>query len=300
MKILILGGSGMLGHKLSQVIGAESNFEVHVTVRALPAEPFRHASVRYHTGVDLEQGINALDAVLKQLAPDVVINAVGAIKQKDLLSSIEGTFFINGVLPHIIPLINPNKNSRVVHFSTDCVYRGDEGHYTEADSPDAEDVYGRSKACGEIDYGQHLTIRTSIVGFEVGGHLSLLSWLFRQPPRSTLHGFRRAIYSGVPTCTLARTVVKILHSHPELRGLYHVASEPITKFDLISRVNDAFELDHALIPDDTVVIDRSLNDAKFRTATGLPRPDWDALVDELLIDFHTLPYSEIYNSMAQT
>jgi dTDP-4-dehydrorhamnose reductase len=298
MKILILGGTGMLGHKLAQVMGGTAAFDVHATLRRPPADAFQHPAVRYHTGVDLGGGGEPLGTLLRQLAPDVVVNAVGAIKQKDLDAALEETFFVNGTLPHLIPLLNPNAGARVVHFSTDCVFRGDKGGYVESQRPDAQDVYGRSKACGEIDYGRHLTIRTSIIGFEIDGHLSLLSWLFRQPRGSTLRGFRRAIYSGLPTCTLARTVAHLLRSHAELCGLYHVASEPIDKYNLLDRVNRAFGLGHTIVPDDAMVIDRSLDDTRFRQVSGLPRPDWDTLVDELVDDFHTLPYPHIYDSLA--
>jgi dTDP-4-dehydrorhamnose reductase len=297
-KVLVVGGSGMLGHKLVQVLGEAGDFRVHATVRAPLAEAFRQPGATYHTGVDLGGGVGALRAVLEREAPDVVLNAVGAIKQKDLHSALEETFFLNASLPHLIALMNPNPDSRVVHFSTDCVFRGDQGGYTEADAPDVEDLYGRSKACGELDYGRHLTIRTSIIGFELSGHLSLLSWFLGQPRGSVLRGFRKAIYSGLPTCTLSGTVAHLLRDRPEVRGLYHVASEPIDKYSLLERVNRAFDLGHELVPDDEFLMDRSLDDSRFRSETGLARPDWDLLVEELLVDYESLPYREVYGSLA--
>lgn len=293
-RILVLGGSGMLGHKLVHVLASTRRDEVHASVRQSLPEPFQRSDVHYHTAVDLSQGSGILADLLGAVEPDVVLNAIGAIKQRDLSAVLDQTFFVNGTLPHLIPALNPNRNGRVIHFSTDCVFRGDRGGYTEADRPDAEDIYGRSKACGELDYGRHLTIRTSIVGFEISSHLSLLSWLFHQPPRSTLGGYRRAVYSGLPTCTLARTVAEVLEHGQDLHGLYHVASEPITKYELLVRVNQAFGLGHRIDPDDSVAIDRSLDDSGFRSATGTLRPGWDELVNDLVRDFTESPYETAY------
>jgi len=293
-RILVLGGTGMLGHKLVQVLSHAGEFDVHATVRSEPSELFRAPGTTYHTGVDLGHGSGPLGRVLQDVDPDVVVNAIGAIKQKDLHSAIDGTFYINASLPHLVPLLAPRPETKVIHFSTDCVYRGDRGQYTEQDAPDAVDLYGRSKACGEIGYAQHLTLRTSIVGFELAGHLGLFSWLLKQPRGSRLRGFRRAIYSGLPTVTLSRTVRHILLGQADLTGLYHVASEPIDKYDLLSRLNDALELGHNLEPDDQFVIDRSLDDTTFRNVTSTIRPNWDSLIAELVEDYQTLPYDQVY------
>lgn len=295
-KVLVVGGTGMLGHKLAHVLGADPALEVRATTRAAPPADLAAPGVRYHPGVDFASGSVAVRGVMEAFAPDVVVNAVGAIKQKDLGAAMDGTFFLNGSLPHLLALLNPNPAGRVVHFSTDCVFRGDRGGYEETDAPDALDLYGRSKACGEIGYGAHLTLRTSIVGWETGGFLGLLSWFLNQPRGSELRGFTRAVYSGLPTVTLSRTVHEIVRHHAPLAGLYHVASEPITKFDLLRRLNDALELGHTLVPDDTLCIDRSLGDERFRAATGTASPRWDALVQELVRDLGSLPYRRFYRA----
>lgn len=296
-RVLILGGTGMLGHKLAQVFAEDAGWEVHATVRtAPPPPPFAPGGVRYHSGVVLDRA-DAVARVMDAVAPDVVLNAVGAIKQKDLRAAVDETLFVNGTLPHLLALLAPAP-CRVVHFSTDCVFRGDRGAYRDDERPDAEDLYGRSKAVGELDYGPHLTLRTSIVGWELGGFLGLLSWMMRQPRASTLSGYHQAIYSGLPTLTLARTVHRVLRDAPELRGLYHVASEPIDKLTLLRRVSDALDRGHAFQPSDAVQMDRSLNDDRFRAATGIARPGWDALVADLAADWRSLPYDFVYNARA--
>jgi dTDP-4-dehydrorhamnose reductase len=290
-RVLVIGGSGMLGHKLVQVLNTDPTFEVHVTVRAAVDARFRAADAEYHHGVTIAPGDDSLSRVLGMLAPDVVINAVGAIKQrKDVESAREMTFFVNGTLPHLLPHLNPNRRAQVVHFSTDCVFVGDRGGYVESDTPDAEDVYGRSKAVGELVYGRHLTIRTSIIGFELRDHVSLLGWLFRQPRGSSVPGFRHAIFSGLPTVTLSETVRDLLRSTDPLHGLYHVASRPISKLDLLSKVDAAFGLGHVFVPVDNVRIDRSLRDDRFRQATATVTPEWDTLVAELRRDHESTGY----------
>ena len=295
-KVLVLGGSGMLGHKLNHVLSADPGLEVLSTVRRALDPRFAAPAVRYLPGVDLGGGA-AVRALLEETAPDVVVNAVGAIKQKDLYAAVDETFHVNGTLPHLLALLNPNPAGRVIHFSTDCVFRGDRGGYTEADRPDAQDLYGRSKALGEVDYGRHLTLRTSIIGFETAGHLGLLSWFFAQPPGSALKGYRNAIYSGLPTLTLSRAVLQIVADGDTLCGLYQIASEPIDKLELLRRVNEAFGLGHVLRPDDALRIDRSLDDGRFRAATGTTRPGWDALVEDLVRDYRSLPYAGVYAAL---
>jgi dTDP-4-dehydrorhamnose reductase len=297
-RVLVLGATGMLGHKITEVLSTEPEIDLHATVRGAEAPKHgREATVTYHTGVHVSSSTAPLIAILARLAPDVVVNAIGAIKQKNLSDSVDETFFLNGTLPHALALLNPNRAGRVIHFSTDCVFVGDRGNYTEADTPDAEDLYGRSKACGEMHYGRHLTIRTSIVGFELTGHLGLLGWLFRQAPGSSIRGYANAIFSGLPTVSLSRTVRDVIVGGKEINGLFHVASEPITKYDLLRRVSVRFSLGHQFTADETVKINRSLNDTAFRTRTETNTPNWDDLIEELHQDFFAGPYERIYHEL---
>lgn len=287
----------MLGHKLTSTFAADPRMRVTgVTRRPLPAT-YRAPNVAYRNDVNVLQGADVLAPLLHDLAPDLVINAVGAVKQRNLASAVDETFTLNATLPHLLALLNPNPGGKVIHFSTDCVYVGDRGHYDETEPPDALDLYGRSKACGEIGYGRHLTLRTSIIGFELENHLGLVGWLFQQPRGSTLRGYTRAIFSGLPTITLAQTVHHVVRAFPDLTGVHHVASAPITKFDLLNRLNTTFDLGHTLVPDERVVIDRSLNDTPFRQHTQSPQPVWDDLIAELLRDYERGPYAAIYSDL---
>jgi dTDP-4-dehydrorhamnose reductase len=287
----------MLGHKLMQVLGATPSLEVHGTVRSLPSEEFRSPGVEYHAGVDLAGGTASVARVLDAVAPDVIVNAIGAIKQRDLYSDIDRTYFLNGSLPHLLSHLNPNRDGRTIHFSTDCVYTGSRGSYLETEAPDATDVYGRSKAIGELTYAPHLTIRTSIIGFELSAHLGLVGWLMRQTRGSTIHGYTEAIFSGLPTVELSRTVRDLIVTPSQFTGVWHVASQPISKFDLLTRINAALDLGLDIQPSSSVRIDRSLLDVRFRSATGTTTPGWDELTASLRADFVSWPYAGLYDAV---
>jgi dTDP-4-dehydrorhamnose reductase len=290
LKTLIVGGTGMLGHKLAWVASRAEGIEAHVTCRALPLAAFRAPAATYHDGISLGVSSTELGPLIRRLRPDVILNAAGAIKHRDITTDTASTLYLNGVLPHALAALNPNPNGRVIHFSTDCVFTGAKGAYRETDQPDSADLYGLSKASGELRYSPHLTIRTSIIGFELGNYLGLLEWFMRQPAGAKLKGYGRAIFSGLPTVTLAKTVLDVIR-RPEITGLFHVASEPINKLELLQRIASALGLERTLVPSDDVVMDRSLDDSAFRRATNTVRPSWDELIPALVDDYHSMPYS---------
>jgi len=293
-RALVVGGTGMLGHRAALAFAQAGGFEVHVTVRRPVPAPFIAAGAVYQEGIDLGGGSAAVGRLLRELAPDIVVNAIGAVKQKDLDAAPDETMFLNGALPHLLALLNPNRAGRVLHISTDCVFSGTRGGYKESDVPDAEDLYGRSKAVGEMAYGRHLTLRTSIIGFELAGHLGLISWLFSQPRGTRVHGFRHAIYSGLTTGVLCRAMVAFARDPNAPTGLWHIASERIDKCTLLQRLNDAFDLGLEVTPDDKVRIDRSLDDSRIRACTGTVRPSWDELILDLKHDWAAWPYEGLY------
>jgi dTDP-4-dehydrorhamnose reductase len=177
----------------------------------------------------------------------------------------------------------------VIHFSTDCVFNGKRGCYTEDDSSDAEDLYGRSKYLGEVAADNALTLRTSVIGRELSQFRSLLEWFLAQNGK-TIRGFRRVIYSGVTTNYLARRVGDLIAGHPSLSGLYQVTSAPICKYDLLCLLREAFKLDVEIVPDENEVSDRSMAGDAFLRDTGYQSPDWPGLIAELVND--TTPYEK--------
>lgn len=285
-KILILGGTGMLGHLLLRYLSTYPEYDVYASARSLSGlqkkfpkdllTRFRRDSVDAHY----------LDSVIRALAsiqPDIVINCIGIIKQisgaRDPLTAIT----VNSQLPHRISLICRTAGARLIHISTDCVFDGENGMYTEKDQSDAKDLYGRTKFLGEVSYPHCITLRTSIIGHELRGRYGLVEWFLAQNQK--IHGFRRAIYSGFPTIELAKIIHDHVFSNPELSGIYHVSSEPISKYDLLRLIAGRYGKEIDIEPDDDFVQDRSLDSTIFRKATGYQPPSWDALIEMMYNDF---------------
>jgi dTDP-4-dehydrorhamnose reductase len=300
MQILIVGGAGMLGHKLFQHFRA-SHPDTACTIRGTVASSaLSHIDLFQHGGVI--EGIDGSDAsalqtLLAQERPRVVINCIGVVKQRAAAKQPIPSIEINALLPHHLAESCRRIGARLIHFSTDCVFSGRRGNYTEDDISDAEDLYGRTKYLGEIACGDALTLRTSIIGRELAHDESLLEWFLRESRRRNgterpaghhdhepVHGFTRAIYSGVTTNYLARVVESLIDEHPHLSGLYQVAAQPISKFDLLRLLRDAYRLDIEITPDPSLFCDRSMKGDKFARATGLVTPTWPELVDELAND----------------
>lgn len=278
MKILVLGVTGMLGSAVFRVFAKDAQHETWGTLRNRSGLKFfaEADQARLIPGVDvLDQ--DALVAVLGKVRPDAVINCVGLIKQladaKDPLTALP----INAMLPHRLSRLCALAGARLIHVSTDCVFSGRKGGYLERDLSDAEDLYGKSKFIGELnDQPQAITLRTSIIGHELSSNYALVDWFLSQ--QGAVRGFSRAIFSGLPTVELARVMKDFVVPHPELSGLYHVAAEPIAKLDLLQLVVAQYGKAIEIQPDDTLVIDRSLNGSRFSVATGYLAPVWPELI----------------------
>jgi dTDP-4-dehydrorhamnose reductase len=277
-KVLVLGVTGMLGNAVFRVFGADDAHEVWGTLRSAAALRYFAADshARLMCGVDvLDQ--DALAAVMAKVRPDVVINCIGLIKQladaKDPLTALP----INAMLPHRLARLCELVGARLIHVSTDCVFSGRKGLYQEGDLSDAEDLYGKSKYIGELhDLPHAITLRTSIIGHELGSSYALVDWFLSQS--GGVKGFTKAIFSGLPTVELARVIKDFVIPHSRLIGLYHVAAAPIDKFKLLSLVAAQYAKQIEISPDDALVIDRSLDGSRFRQATGYVAPDWPELV----------------------
>lgn len=277
MRLLIVGITGMLGNTLFRYFSQQPGIIAFGTVRDGRAKS-RFGPAHCDAIID---GVNAedFDSITSAFAltkPDVVINAVGLIKQlqssKDPLSALP----LNTLFPHRLARLCAVAEARLVHISTDCVFTGSTGNYVETDLPDAVDLYGRSKLLGEVDYPHAITLRTSIIGHELASANGLIGWFLSQ--QGVTRGYTRAIFSGFPTIELARIIDRHVVPQPKLHGLYHVASSPISKHDLLQLTATTYNKLIEIIPDDTLVIDRSLNADRFNKATGYQPPSWPELV----------------------
>jgi dTDP-4-dehydrorhamnose reductase len=277
---MVLGVSGMLGNAAYRVLSANPDLSVFGTARSEGSRKFfsEDLAEKIILGVDVESQDSLIKA-FGTIRPDVVINCVGLVKQladaNDPLQAVP----INTLLPHRLAALCKAAGARLVHISTDCVFSGEKGGYLESDFPDAYDLYGRSKLLGEVDYPHAITLRTSIIGRELSGHRSLVGWFLAQ--QGTVQGFTGAIFSGLPTMELARVINEYVLPRPDLHGLYHVATQPINKYDLLKLVAKTYGKDTEIVPSDRLTIDRSLNADRFREATGYVAPEWPVLVQNM-------------------
>jgi dTDP-4-dehydrorhamnose reductase len=285
----------MLGHKLSQVLSAQ--LEVYVTVRGNEAQCATHPvldGLRVVGGVCARRP-DSVEHTLERVRPDVVVNCIGIVKQRPAAQDPVASIAVNALFPHLLAQTCRQRGVRLIHVSTDCVFSGRKGNYTEQDTPDAEDLYGRTKLLGEVSGDGCLTLRTSMIGRELGTSYGLLEWFLRQEGR-TVRGFTRAVFSGFTTLALARVVAWIITEHTELTGLWHVATEPISKFDLLTLVQRVYGLQVEIEPERNVVCDRSLNGTRFRVATGFEPPSWPEMIERMYRD--ATPYAEFRRSHA--
>ncbi len=280
MRLLILGGSGMLGHQLWR--GLHAQHDTWVTLRRPVADFAAHNLFDEAKAIQADDITDdeSLGRALDQANPEAVINCVGLIKQRDEASDEALTSRVNADFPHRLAKHCGKVGARLIHFSTDCVFSGTKGNYTEADPPDATDLYGQSKHRGEVADAYCVTLRTSVIGHELDTNLALLDWFLSQRGK-TLSGFTKAIYSGFTTVEMARIVDRILTQHPELSGVWHVASAPISKFDLLKLCQIKLGWEGVIEPDDEFVCDRTLNTDHFNKTTGYSPPSWEAMISEL-------------------
>lgn len=293
MRILILGGSGMLGHKLYQTV--KPDLETYVTVRG-PAGAYSHLNIFDPACVVGDVAAEDFAAVQRALAfvqPEVVVNCIGIVKQDAAAKNPIASIGVNSLFPHRLAQTVRAQGARLIHLSTDCVFSGSRGAYAEDALPDPPDLYGRSKLLGEVDSEGCLTIRTSMIGRELKGSHGLIEWFLSQTG-GHVRGFTRAIFSGFTTSALAAIIARIITYHPKLTGVWHVAAEPISKFDLLTLFKQTYGLAIEIEPDGTFACDRSLNGVRFRETTGIEAPTWPAMIEQMHAD--PTPYEQIRNN----
>ncbi len=284
-KILILGATGMLGHTLFSRLSDRHDMDIYATVRSLDGlsqwfSPVLLSKIR--SGVDADN-FDSIQDVLTDLKPEVVINCIGIIKQLPEAQDPVVAITINALLPHRLARACKVVGARMIHISTDCVFSGTKGNYTESDFADADDLYGRTKYLGEVDYPHCVTLRTSIIGHELKGKHGLIGWFLSQEGK--VRGFTRAIYTGFPTVEMAKIIADHVIPDKNLHGLFHVSSSRISKYDLLCLVAERYGKKISIDRYDGFQCDRSLNSARFRTITDYDPPPWPELVDKMYLDF---------------
>lgn len=284
MRILILGGNGMIGHKMYQVLSKEYADTWVLfrkkTTQVASSEIFNKDKII--DNFDLIH-FDKLNTILDNLMPEVIINAAGITIRRGINDDRYRSIMINSALPHFLDNWTKINKKRLIHFSTDCVFSGKSGFYSETSFTDAEDIYGRTKSLGEIKSTNTLTLRGSMIGRELENKTELLEWFLKQK-NTQIKGYSEVIYSGITTCKMADFVLNIVDRFPEMHGLYNVSSDRISKFDLVKLFNTHFEINADIIADNSYVSNKDLDSNRFYEQTGFKKPNWKELIEELKND----------------
>ena len=281
IKLLVLGGDGMLGHQLLLHFEKVQEVEVKVTLRG-GFEVYEGYKI-FNTNNSIYKidahDFPSLERAINTYKPDVILNAIGIVKQRLLSKEIVPSLTINSLLPHKLAAFCASINTRFITISTDCVFSGNKGNYNEEDKCDVSDLYGISKYYGEVNDDKTLTLRTSIIGLELTRKASLIEWFLAQS--GSVNGFTKAIYSGFTTLEFCRIIEKLILTFPQAKGLYHVSMDPISKFDLLSVFANYLTKEIVLNKDEDFSCDRSLNSDQFRKDFTYIPPSWDDSLEEL-------------------
>jgi dTDP-4-dehydrorhamnose reductase len=258
--------------------------DVAITVREIAPGiadlPF-FSNCRIYEGVNAGE-ITSVRKVIQDFTPHAVVNCIGIVKQDKAAKDPIASITVNSLFPHLVARESAESGALFIHVSTDCVFRGDKGGYVESDPTDATDLYGQSKALGEV-HEAGLTLRTSIIGRELRGKSGLVEW-FASQRGGTVNGFTKAVFSGFTTHELSRILLRLVVDGTPLRGLYHVSAEPINKDRLLRLIVEATGWPAEIVAKHDFAIDRSLDSSRFRRETGYQSPSWEAMVQELAQD----------------
>lgn len=270
----------MLGHQLWKYL--PSSFpETFVTIRYRRGDYDNsglYQSDRVIENIDVSD-LNVLTGVLKAIQPTVILNCIGLTKRREEPGNPIPSIFLNALFPHHLAKLAGDVGANVIHFSTDCVFDGSAGSYKDESMTDAFDLYGRTKALGEIKAGHVLTLRSSFIGRELRDGTELLEWFLAQ--QDTVKGFKNAIYTGLTTLELSRVIEHLLRSYPDASGLYNVSSDPISKYDLLKLIAGKMRPGTKVLPDEQFRCDRSLDSSRFRKEFNYKPPNWETMVEEL-------------------
>jgi dTDP-4-dehydrorhamnose reductase len=291
MKILILGGDGMIGHKMAQVL---SNFNHQIIVsireqRELTKQCFSSQVKVFFNDFLKENVFTFLDRV----NPDVIINAIGITIRRGVNDHVSNAIYINSYFPHQLANWVGIHNKRLIHFSTDCVFSGSEGSYSEDTNPNALDYYGKTKGLGEVFSKNAITLRSSMIGPELFNKTELFEWVINNKEKE-INGFSRVIYSGVTTVYMARLVADLIENHKDLSGIYNIASNPISKFELLHLINDNFDLGLVINKDQSIISNKTLDPSKIDNELGIKSSNWNELIIELKKDY--MHFGDLYKT----
>ncbi|HAU35558.1 MAG TPA: NAD(P)-dependent oxidoreductase [Lysinibacillus sp.] len=279
MKFLVLGASGMAGHTIS----------IYLREQGYDVTTYTRTAFAYGNNITGDiTDLNFLRSLLQDHQYDIVINCIGMLN-KECEENPEKSIFLNSYLPHAIVSLLENRQTKLIHMSTDCVFSGENAPYYENSVKDGTTFYDRTKGLGEIDHTKHLTFRNSIIGpdLKMDG-IGLFNWFLHQ--KGPIHGYTGAIWTGVTTLTLAKAMEQA--AHEELTGLYHlVNTSPISKYDLLQLLNKHF-MDHTIkiTPHQLINVNKTLINTRNDFSFTVPS------YEEMIIDMKEwiLQHKDLY------
>lgn len=283
MRILILGSNGLIGNNLLRVLSIKKKFDVYGSVRNI------HKFKKYLSNYNLLESpnfndLNNLNNFFDKNKFDVVINSAGITKHVNT-KDVKDIYYINSIFPKNLSLLSYKFDFKLIQISTDCVFSGKKGNYSEKDIPDSNDNYGMSKILGEDNNSKNLTIRVSTIGHELNTNFGLLNWFLSQ--KNECYGYSNAIFSGVTTDYLAEIFSEILIGK-EISGLYHISSYPINKFKLLNIINEVYHLNLNIIDSKFLKINRSLNSSQFNNNYSFECLDWYNMIYNMKENYEKL------------
>lgn len=291
-RVLILGCTGMIGHTLFTKLSERDTIDIFGTCReSLGLREWfgPDLMIKIRSGVD-SNNIDSIVGAMVSTEPDVVVNCLGMIKQLPLDENPQDVIATNALLPHRVAMVCNIAGVRMIHLSTDCVFRGDKGNYIETDVADATDLYGRTKYLGEVSSPNCLTLRMSTVGHELRGNRGLLEWFLAQDKQ--VRGYKNMLFSGISTIEVARVIDEYVLPNAQLTGIYHVSSSAISKYDFLKAIAEKYQKKIMIEPDESVMIDRTLDSSRFRSVTGYQPPTWEKMIDDMYWDFSRSRHGE--------
>lgn len=278
--ICLIGSTGMLGSILLYELS-----KLEIQIIAISRSKFKKnrffklsKNIIFIEGVDVNNFEN-ITSIINKYPINFIVNCVGIIKQKNDSRNKKLMYLINSVFPNKLSVVADLLNIKLIHISTDCVFSGKKGNYKENDELDAQDIYGISKALGEVQSKNCLTLRTSIIGHEIDSNKSLLEWFLSQ--KQSIKGYKNAIFSGFTNLELSKIIIKVIEFFPNLEGLYNLAADPISKYELLRLIAYEYKIGTKIIPYDEFKINRSLDGNRFRTLTNIEIKQWKVMISEL-------------------
>ena len=276
-KILVIGASGLIGNAIFHEC-LNFKYDVYGTIKRKNKKYFfKKNSNKIFSNIRIEND-KEIVKIIKKIKPNIVINCAAVVKKYIDLYSIKKIFEINSKFPKKLEHLTSMYNFKLIHISTDCVFDGKHGNYSEDDIPNPQDIYGLSKYFGEVKSDNCLTIRTSVIGPELKKSQGLYEWFMKQ--NGKIKGYKKFIFSGLTSFELSKIIISNL-SNFKLGSIVHISSKPINKFELLKKFKKTFSKKDLVIKEcNKIKINRSLI-SNFQKKNNIKISSWNKMLSDM-------------------